>query len=570
MKYPYQIILACLALLSALMPASAMAQLSGLPIYGFENPAQEQQAIPGDGTVQPVADGAATTPVAAPQAEDYAKNEASRVFGSQLFTGAFANQAATDFNAEYAINVGDTINVRLWGGYNFQAPLTVDAQGNIFLPNVGPVNLLGVRNADLQRRVEQAVATVFRSNVSVYASLAAAQPVRVFVSGFVNRPGAYAGTSMDSILHYLDQAGGIDPDRGSFLNVEVKRGNYVRARVNLYDFLLYGNMPQVQLANGDVIFVAPRQSTTDVSGLAENGNIFEFDGGEISLARLSEYARPKPDATHVRVTRSAGAVRNTEYYPLSEAASIFIADGDRVAFTADKRPGTIAVRVEGEHDGPQEFVLPYGSRLGDVMAQIQFNDRSAGNNIQLFRTSVRERQKEALDTSLRALEKAALTARSGTSDEARLRKDEADLLLRFVDRASKIEPKGQVAIAQAADRSSLLLENGDIIVIPSRDGLVLVNGEVLFPNALTYDSANRVEDYIEQAGGFTNKGSSRIVILHQDGSYSQASGRSRDIVQAGDQIMVLPKIDTKGRQIFKELTQILYQVAVSAGVVLGL
>lgn len=570
MKYPYQIILACLALLSALMPASAMAQLSGLPIYGFENPAQEQQAIPGDGTVQPVTDGAATTPVAAPQAEDYAKNEASRVFGSQLFTGAFANQAATDFNAEYAINVGDTINVRLWGGYNFQAPLTVDAQGNIFLPNVGPVNLLGVRNADLQRRVEQAVATVFRSNVSVYASLAAAQPVRVFVSGFVNRPGAYAGTSMDSILHYLDQAGGIDPDRGSFLNVEVKRGNYVRARVNLYDFLLYGNMPQVQLANGDVIFVAPRQSTTDVSGLAENGNIFEFDGGEISLARLSEYARPKPDATHVRVTRSAGAVRNTEYYPLSEAASIFIADGDRVAFTADKRPGTIAVRVEGEHDGPQEFVLPYGSRLGDVMAQIQFNDRSAGNNIQLFRTSVRERQKEALDTSLRALEKAALTARSGTSDEARLRKDEADLLLRFVDRASKIEPKGQVAIAQAADRSSLLLENGDIIVIPSRDGLVLVNGEVLFPNALTYDSANRVEDYIEQAGGFTNKGSSRIVILHQDGSYSQASGRSRDIVQAGDQIMVLPKIDTKGRQIFKELTQILYQVAVSAGVVLGL
>lgn len=570
MKYPYQIILACLALLSALMPTSAMAQLSGLPIYGFENPAQEQQAIPGDGTVQPVADGAATTPVAAPQAEDYAKNEASRVFGSQLFTGAFANQAATDFNAEYAINVGDTINVRLWGGYNFQAPLTVDAQGNIFLPNVGPVNLLGVRNADLQRRVEQAVATVFRSNVSVYASLAAAQPVRVFVSGFVNRPGAYAGTSMDSILHYLDQAGGIDPDRGSFLNVEVKRGNYVRARVNLYDFLLYGNMPQVQLANGDVIFVAPRQSTTDVSGLAENGNIFEFDGGEISLARLSEYARPKPDATHVRVTRSAGAVRNTEYYPLSEAASIFIADGDRVAFTADKRPGTIAVRVEGEHDGPQEFVLPYGSRLGDVMAQIQFNDRSAGNNIQLFRTSVRERQKEALDTSLRALEKAALTARSGTSDEARLRKDEADLLLRFVDRASKIEPKGQVAIAQAADRSSLLLENGDIIVIPSRDGLVLVNGEVLFPNALTYDSANRVEDYIEQAGGFTNKGSSRIVILHQDGSYSQASGRSRDIVQAGDQIMVLPKIDTKGRQIFKELTQILYQVAVSAGVVLGL
>src|SRR3546814_10717169 len=53
-----------------------------------------------------------------------------------------------------------------------------------------------------------------------------------------HRPGAYAGTSMDSILHYIDQAGGIDPDRGSFLDIEVKRGSTVRAKLNLYDFLL--------------------------------------------------------------------------------------------------------------------------------------------------------------------------------------------------------------------------------------------------------------------------------------------------------------------------------------------
>ena len=33
----------------------------------------------------------------------------------------------------------------------------------------------------------------------------------------MNRPGLYNGTSMDSLLHYLDQAGGIDAERGSFL-----------------------------------------------------------------------------------------------------------------------------------------------------------------------------------------------------------------------------------------------------------------------------------------------------------------------------------------------------------------
>ena len=36
--------------------------------------------------------------------------------------------------------------------------------------------------------------------------MAAAQPVRVFVSGFVHRPGLYNGTSSDSVLQYLDQA----------------------------------------------------------------------------------------------------------------------------------------------------------------------------------------------------------------------------------------------------------------------------------------------------------------------------------------------------------------------------
>src|SRR3546814_7189253 len=98
-----------------------------------------------------------------------------------------------------------------------------------------------------------------------YTTLFRSQPVRVFVGGFVHRPGAYAGTSMDSILHYIDQAGGIDPDRGSFLDIEVKRGSTVRAKLNLYDFLLRGEMPQIQLSDGDVIFVGPRESTIKVS-----------------------------------------------------------------------------------------------------------------------------------------------------------------------------------------------------------------------------------------------------------------------------------------------------------------
>jgi len=572
-------------LLSALMlSGAAMAadpgSLSGMPAQAVASkPASPSLRTATPTMAAPLA--ATTTFRTTPQQLDYSANLASDVFGANLFTGAFAREGATQFNPNYAVAVGDNIQIRLWGAFEFDSPLTVDAQGNIFLPHAGPVPVLGVRNQDLQRLVDAAIGKVFKSNVFSYASLAAAQPVRIFVSGFVNRPGLYSGTSMDSLLHYLDQAGGIDPERGSFLNVQVKRGPQVRATVNLYEFLLKGTMPLTQLSNGDVIFVEPRQNTVRVSGLAANAKRFEFSDQRSTVADLINITKPTAAATHVRVLRNTGSVQNTEYYPLQDAASVALQNGDELAFTADKRPGTITVRVEGEHQSPQEYVLPYGTRMGALLPLINYSERSDQNSLQLFRVSVKERQKLLLQTSLKSLETAALTARSGTSDEARLRKEEAELLLQWVERAKAIEPIGQVVIAQSstATRDNLLLENGDIFRVPTLDGLVLISGEVLFPNTVAHDASLKLDDYVNRAGGYTqNAETARLVVARRDGSFAEVMGKPSffsfgpaDIdIRAGDQILVLPKIDVKSRQIWKDLTQIVFQIAVSAKVVLGL
>jgi protein involved in polysaccharide export with SLBB domain len=502
-------------------------------------------------------------------------NASSDVFGAQLFTGAFTSSGATQFNPDYLIATGDTLQLRLWGAFAFEAPLTVDPQGNIFLPHVGPVRVRGVRNADLQTTVEAAVRRTFRANVNSYASLAAAQPVRVFVGGNVNRPGLYGGTSMDSLLHYLDQAGGIDTERGSFLAVQVKRGNTVRASFNLYDFLLSGTMPLLQLADGDVIFVPQRQSTVRISGLAENAKRLEFFSGQSpTVASLASIAKPLPQATHVRVMRNTGTQRNTEYFPLANATSVTLQNGDELEFTADKKPGTITVRVEGEHTSAQEYVLPYGTRLGVLLQDVELTPNAEPQSVQLFRQSVKQRQKEMLATSLRSLEAALLTARSGSSDEARLRKDEAELTLQWVDRAKQVEPLGQVVVAQATQRNDMLLENGDILRIPRRDGLVLVSGEVLFPNAVAFEPGLSLQQYIDRAGGYTQVAdNSRVVVARRDGSFEQTDStrlHATSPVRPGDQVLVLPKVDEKQRQFWKDMTQVIYQIAVSAKVVFGL
>jgi protein involved in polysaccharide export with SLBB domain len=527
------------------------------------------------GTAQPVPNTAgAPAPepgTQPPQLFDYSANLNSDVFGANLFTGAFARQGATQFNPDYAVAVGDKIQARFWGAFEYDAQLTVDPKGNIFLPHIGPVQVLGVRNQDLQRIVESAVAKVFRTNVNSYASLAAAQPVRIFVGGFVNRPGLYSGTSMDSLLHYLDQAGGIDPERGSFLNVQVKRGKQIRSTINLYDFLLEGNMPLVQLTDGDVIFVSPRQNTVKVSGLAGNAKRFEFNDDARSLSDLMRIAKPNAEATHVRVVRNTGTIRNTEYYPLADASNVELRNGDDIQFNADKKPGTITVRVEGEHESVQEYVLPYGSRLSDLIEQIEPSSRSDMASLQLYRLSVKDRQKQMLQVSLKNLEAAVLTARSGTAEESQLRTAEAALILQWVERAKEIEPTGQVVIAKAANRGDLLLENGDILRISAEDGLVLVSGEVLFPTTVAFDPAMAVDEYIHRTGGYTQGAdTARVIVAHRDGSFDDVtSGHffgfgSSVVIRPGDEILVLPKVDQKWRQFAKEVAQIIFQIALSA------
>jgi len=497
------------------------------------------------------------------------------MFGQQMFSGRFANQGFSGFNPEYQIAVGDRVTVRMWGGFSYEATQAVDAQGNLFIPNVGPINVLGVRNADLNAQVEAQVKRTFRSSVGVYATLEAAQPVKVYVTGFVRAPGLYGGLSSDSVLYYLDRAGGIDPARGSFLEVDVMRGGKLRSKVNLYNFLLDGRIEPMQLQDGDTVVVTPRRHTVQVSGEALNPYVFEFSRAEVTGAELLALARPRPSGTHMSVVRKIGAELRSEYYPLSEAASVKIQDGDEVTITSDKYPGTILVRIEGANLGERSLVMPYGSRLKDAIARLKPAPQANVEALQLFRKSVALRQKELLDGSLRSLETYALTGRSATSEEAALRQKEGDQILQFIDRARAIQPRGQVVIGQVEGAGETLLEDGDILRLPERSNVVLVSGEVMMPNALIYDAQADAETYVRRAGGYTQAADdARVLVVRQDGSIADATRvgdkPAATALRPGDEILVLPKVQTKNVEVARGITQIVYQIAVAARIALGL
>ena len=91
---------------------------------------------------------------------------------------------------------------------------------------------------------------------------------------------------------------------------------------------------------------------------------------------------------------------------------------------------------------------------------------------------------------------------------------------------------------------------------------------MVFPTALVYDNKARVSDYIDRAGGYRQDAdAARLLVVHQDGSVSE--GRNAAL-RAGDEIMVMPKIETKRVELTRGITQILYQLAISAKVLLDL
>lgn len=501
--------------------------------------------------------------------------EKAPAFGAWLFGGEFANQSFVGFNPSYQVSIGDKIQLQMWGGFEFAGELVVDAQGNVFVPQVGPITVQGVRNEDLNTVVTDAVKNVFTKNVGVYATLNGAEPVKVFVTGFVRKAGLFDGHSSDSVLYFIDSAGGIDPDRGSYLDVRVLRDGKLHRRVNLYDFILNGVLPTFQLADGDTIVVSPVKGQAAVEGDVQNANRFEFDDQSTTVGTLLNLARPYPQATHVRISRNARERTEVEYLPIEAAAATEVFPGDVLNVMSDKNNGTISVRVEGEAESAKEIVLPYGARLGDVLGQIDFGPNAQPEAVQLMRRSVKKRQKEMLEAQLRALESSVLTARSNTTNEADLRTKEANLILQWVERARQVEPKGLVSLAGASAANDILLEPGDVIRVPRRSKLVMVHGDVLFPSAMAYQDGRTIEDYIDLAGGFTQSMRNvNVLVLHRDGTFLKVRNGDIDSKRVqlvpGDEIFVLPRVATKNVQIAKDIISIFYQLALSAGVVLRL
>ncbi|UTD55554.1 polysaccharide biosynthesis/export family protein [Halomonas sp. MS1] len=490
-------------------------------------------------------------------------------FGANLFSGGFRGAMGDGLNASYQVKPGDQVTVRAWGAFEFDRVLPVDAQGNIFIPGSGPLNVEGQNSQQVDSSVRGAITSVYPENVQVYTNVQGVQPVAVFVTGYVENPGRFAGTPNDSVLYFLDQAGGIDQDLGSYRQIRVMRNDRTVATVDLYDFLINGSIARPQFKDGDTIVVEERGPAIAVGGDVHREHRYELLGNQLSGAELVNLARLRSGVSHVllRGNREEGPI--AQYFPIDKFYGQTIRSGDEVLFSADKRSETIVVEIEGSYYGPSRYALPRDARLSELLDAIPVPENmTAVESVSLQRESVRQQQQQSMEDSLRRLETTYLGAESSTNEEAKIRAQEAELIQNFIERARELEPSGRLVVAYNDQISDIRLQDGDVITIPELSDSMLISGEVLVPQAAVYRPGMNVIDYIESAGGFTNRADEdHILVVRQNGAVENARNVN---LRPGDEILVMPAAPTHNLQLASTLTQILFQIAVATRVAVDL
>lgn len=504
-------------------------------------------------------------------------------FAANLFQGHFSGEK----NATApVIQPGDRIILRLWGAVSFDGVLTVDSEGFIPLPDNVRLLVQGLTqtsqvsgnsgdSGEQATALEQAISSKLKTaakasdgqaqpeETGVYARLLDSQPLTVLVTGFVPQPGSYSGTARDTVLAFLDKAGGIDPARGSYRNVRVLRQGREVAAVDLYPFALEGVLPQVRFQDGDTIVVDERGPVVTVSGAARHAARFEFTGATFTGDQLLKLASPLPGTTHAALNGTRSGSPYSLYLPLDGFRSMQLAGGDTVRLQADRAGDTITVEAQGAVRGGSRIPVRRNAKLKDVLPYIAVDpDRANLDGLHIKRKSVASRQKKAIEDSLRRLEQNAYTATSASAEEAQIRAKEAEMLSTFIAKAREAAPDGVVVVGKNRE---LALEDGDVIVIPEKTDVVLVSGEVMMPQAMIWDKDRKLKAYISSAGGFSNRADADTILVLRPGGDAL---RKPEIILPGDQILVLPSVESKTLQGVKDIAQVLYQVAVACKVIL--
>ena len=396
-----------------------------------------------------------------------------RVFGRDIFNNKNLTfepvmNIATPQN--YVLGPGDQLIIDVYGDTQRSEQLTVSPDGDVNVPEYGPIHVAGLSVSAAQSKVRSSLGTYYESS-DIKVTVGQTRTILVNVMGEVKAPGTYTLSAFATVFHALYMAGGVS-DLGTLRNIKVYRQGRQISVVDVYEFILNGRLAgNVRLMDNDVIQVGPYESIVDIAGRVKRPMAYELRKNE-SLATLLKYSGSFANDAYkksLRVFRKNGRMKSVYNVEEFEMPEFKMFDGD-------------SVEVDSIIDRFENMVEVKGAIFRPGMYQL-------GEKVNSVRSLI-----EAAD----GLTEEAMVSR------AVLRRMKPNRTQEVVS----IDLKGIVE-GTAAD---VPLANEDILFIPTQAEhqnlrTLKIDGQVIFPGTYEYAEGMTIEDLILQAGGLTENAS---------------------------------------------------------------
>jgi protein involved in polysaccharide export with SLBB domain len=399
-----------------------------------------------------------------------------RQFGYSLFNrqvSTFAPVEDVPVGPDYILGPGDNLAINIWGAMETTLVRTVDRNGQVVLPNVGPLRVWGLSFSQAERVIRDQLAVYYRG-FQTSVTMDRLRAIRVYVVGEVQQPGSFTISSLSTLLNGLFSAGG--PSRlGSLRKIELKRNHHTVGAIDLYDFLLKGDKTRdFRLEGGDTIFIPPVGPVAAIAGEVKRPAIYELAGSTritdlIDMAggltprsylKRIQVLRPKPNAEREVIDLDL----TTHHANGDSGSNIELRNGDLVRiFPTDPRVYN-TVSLGGSVKHPGDYELKPGMRLSELLPRGSILPEAYAEGVEVIRFN------DDLTTKVFHLD----LKRAWTGEEVQ------DLLLR---------PRDQVTVRSESQAIKT----------------VTLSGEVKRPGSYVVRHGERLSSVILRAGGFTDK-----------------------------------------------------------------
>jgi polysaccharide export outer membrane protein len=416
--------------------------------------------------------------------------EALKPFGYDLFEGApstFAPVSDIQVPMDYVVGPGDTLDIQLYGNEPASYELTVERDGRVNFPKLGPIMVSGMSFDSARAAISQRVAKqLIGSHVSV--TMADLRSIRVFVLGEVNKPGSYTVSGLSTMTNALFVSGGVKKI-GSLRNIELKRNGHLVTTLDLYDLLLNGDTSgDRQLMPGDVIFIPPIGNTVSVDGAVQRPAIYELKTEKTAgqAVAIAGGLMPDADATLGQLERILPSrLREMRNIDLTASASSAteLQNGDKLIIPAIRPTLENSVQLTGYVFRPGAFAYREGLRLSDVLPSFdELRPEADLHYIMIRREVPPEQSVEVISADL----KHALAARGSAADPELRPRDRIFVFNLSASRERVLQP---------------VIRDLELQATPDKpEQIVSIDGRVKAPGKYPLEPTMRVSDLI-RAGG---------------------------------------------------------------------